>query len=102
MIPGEGIGGVTVTIANRQQLRRHGCFRRIFRAGCRAAEITTSLSAAVLFRANQESVSVVNGQNVKADYVVTGSATPTPTPSPTGRRNWPTFQRAPLSDVANC
>jgi hypothetical protein len=33
---------------------------------------------------SQKNVSVVNAQNTKADYVVTGTATPTPTPTPGG------------------
>ena len=81
--PGEGIGGVTVTISNVNS------YAATAASGGFSVPVPGSGNYNVTFSggsvpANQESVSVVNGQNVKADYVVTGSATPTPTPSPNG------------------
>src|SRR5205807_4343042 len=48
---------------------------------------------------NQKSVSVINGQNVKSDYIVTGSGTPTPTPGSTRLANIST--RAVVGTNAN-
>jgi hypothetical protein len=80
--PGEGIGGVTVTIANVDS------YAVTAASGGFSVPVPGSGTYAVTFSGgsvptNQKSVSVVNAQNVKADYVVTGSATPTPTPTAT-------------------
>ncbi|MFN2621384.1 MAG: CAP domain-containing protein [Chthoniobacterales bacterium] len=78
--PGEGIGGVTVTIANVDS------YAVTASSGGFSVPVPGSGIYAVTFSGgsvptNQKSVSVIDAQNVKADYVVTGSATPTPTPN---------------------
>ena len=77
--PGEGVGGVTVTVSNTNS------YAVTASSGGYSVPVAGSGSYAVTFTGgsvptNQRSVSVSNGQNVKSDYVVTGSATPTPTP----------------------
>jgi hypothetical protein len=78
--PGEGIGGVTVTIANVDT------YAVTAASGGFSVPVPGSGTYNVTFSGgsvptNQKGVSVVNAKNVKADYVVTGSATPTPTPN---------------------
>jgi hypothetical protein len=77
--PGEGVGGVTVTVSNTNS------YAVTASSGGYSVPVAGSGSYGVTFSGgsvptNQQSVSVSNGQNVKSDYVVTGSATPTPTP----------------------
>ena len=79
--PGEGIGGVTVTIANVNS------YAVTAASGGYSVPVPGSGNYAVTFSGgsvptNQKSVSVINAQNVKADYIVTGFGTPTPTPTP--------------------
>src|SRR5882724_682563 len=99
--PAEGIGGVTVTIANVNS------YAVTAASGGFSVPVPGSGNYNITFSggsvpANQESVSVVNGQNVKADYVVTGSATPTPTPSPNGPTKLANIStRAVVGTVAN-
>jgi len=78
--PGEGIGGVTVTIANVNS------YAVTASSGGYSVPVPGSGNYTVTFSGasvptTQKSASVVNGQNVKADYIVTGSAPP-PTPTP--------------------
>jgi hypothetical protein len=80
--PGEGLGGVTVTVSNTNS------YAVTASSGGYSVPVAGSGNYTVTFSGgsvptNQKSVSVSNGQNVKSDYVVTGSATPTPTPTPT-------------------
>lgn len=80
--PGEGVGGVTVTVSNANS------YAVTASSGGYSIPVSGSGSYTVNFSggsvpANQMSVSVVNAQNVKADYAVSGTATPTPTPTPT-------------------
>ena len=80
--PGEGIGGVTVTIANVNS------YAVTAASGGYSVPIPGSGNYTVTFSGGsvpttQKSASVVNGQNVKADYIVTGSAPPPPPPTPT-------------------
>ena len=80
--PGEGLGGVTVTVSNSNS------YAVTATSGGYSVPVPGSGSYSVTFNgggvsANQKTVSVVNAQNVKADYIVTGSATPTPTPTST-------------------
>jgi hypothetical protein len=77
--PGEGVGGVTVTVSNTNS------YAVTASSGGYSVPVAGSGNYTVTFSGgsvptNQKSVSVSNGQNVKSDYVVTGSATPTPTP----------------------
>lgn len=77
--PGEGVGGVTVTVSNTNS------YAVTTSSGGYSVPVAGSGSYTVTFSGGsvptaQRSVSVSNGQNVKSDYVVTGSATPTPTP----------------------
>jgi len=79
--PGEGIGGVTVTIANVDS------YAVTAASGGFSVPVPGSGTYTVTFSGGSvpttaKSVSVVNAQNVKADYIVTGSASPTPTPTP--------------------
>jgi cysteine-rich secretory family protein len=79
--PGEGVGGVTVTIANVNN------FAVTASAGGYSVPVAGSGNYTVTFSGGsapttQKVVSVINAQNAKADYIVTGSATPTPTPTP--------------------
>jgi hypothetical protein len=78
---GEGVGGVTVTIANVSS------YAVTASAGGYSVPVPGSGNYTLTFSGGsaptiQKTVSVINGQNAKADYIVTGSATPTPTPSP--------------------
>jgi uncharacterized protein YkwD len=96
--PGEGLGGVTVTVSNANSSAVTAS------SGGYSVPVPGSGSYTVTFSGgsvpmNQKSVSVVNGQNAKADYVVTGSATPTPTPGPTRLANIST--RAVVGTNAN-
>ncbi|MEY2576780.1 MAG: hypothetical protein QOF80_2267 [Verrucomicrobiota bacterium] len=73
--PGEGVGGVTVTVSNTNS------YAVTASSGGYSVPVAGSGSYAVTFSGgsvptNQRSVSVSDGQNVKSDYVVTGSATP--------------------------
>src|SRR5438067_1421714 len=77
--PGEGVGGVTVTVSNSNS------YAVTSSSGGYSVPSHGSGTYTVTFGGgsvptNQKNVSVSNGQNVKSDYVVTGSATPTPTP----------------------
>jgi cysteine-rich secretory family protein len=77
--PGEGLGGVTVTVSNTNS------YAVTASSGGYSVPVSGSGSYTVTFSGGsvpttQKNVSVINGQNVKSDYVVTGSATPTPTP----------------------
>lgn len=76
--PGEGVGGVTVTIANVNS------YAVTASSGGYSVPVPGSGDYTMTFSGGsapttQKAVSVINGQNVKADYVVTGSAPPTPT-----------------------
>jgi Cysteine-rich secretory protein family len=80
--PGEGLGGVTVTIANVNS------YAVTASSGGYSIPVPGSGNYSVTFSGGtapttQKNVSVLNGQNTKADYIVTGSAQPTPTPTPT-------------------
>lgn len=80
--PGEGVGGVTVTVANVTS------YAVTANSGGYSVPVTGSGNYMATFSGGsapttQKSVSVINGQNAKVDYIVTGSATPTPTPTPT-------------------
>ena len=84
--PGEGVGGVTVTIANVNS------YAVTASAGGYSVPVPGSGNYTVTFSGGsapttQKAVSISNGQNTKADYLVTGSATPTPTPGPTKLAN---------------
>src|SRR5256714_7939837 len=83
--PGEGIGGVTVTIANVNS------YAITANSGGYSVPVPGSGNYTVTFSGGsapttQKAVSISNGQNAKADYVVTGSA-PTPTPGTTTLAN---------------
>lgn len=80
--PGEGLGGVTVTIANVSS------YAVTASSGGYSVPVPASGNYTVTFSggtapATQKNVSVINSQNTKLDYVVTGTATPTPTPTAT-------------------
>ena len=82
--PGEGLGGVTVTVSNANS------YAVTASSGGYSVPVPGDGGYTVTFSGgsvptNQMSVSVVSAQNVKADYAVTGSVTPTPTPTPTPR-----------------
>jgi hypothetical protein len=84
--PGEGLGGVTVTIANVSS------YAVTASGGGYSVPVPGSGNYTVTFSGgsvptNQKSVSIINGQNVKSDYIVTGSATPTPSPGKTTLAN---------------
>src|SRR3954465_5630544 len=73
--PGEGIGGVTVTIANVST------YAVTTTSGGYSVPVPGSGNYDVTFSGgsvptNQRNANVSNGQNVKADYVVNGSTTP--------------------------
>ena len=96
--PGEGVGGVTVTIANVSS------YAVTASSGGYSIPVPGSGDYTVTFSggsvpATQKAVSVINGQNVKADYIVTDSAPPTPTPGPTKLANIST--RAMVGTGAN-
>lgn len=95
--PGEGVGGVTVTISNVNN------YAVTAASGGYSVPVPGSGNYAVTFTGGsaptlQTNVTVINGQNVKADYVVTGSA-PTPTPGPSTLANIST--RAVVGTDAN-
>jgi hypothetical protein len=80
--PGEGIGGVTVNVSNAVY---HAVTAS---AGGYSVPVPGNGSYTVTFSGGsaptiQKNVNVAATQNAKADYVVTGFATPTPTPTPT-------------------
>jgi Cysteine-rich secretory protein family/SdrD B-like domain len=80
--PGEGVSGVTVTVSNATS------YAVTASAGGYSVPVPASGNYTVTFSGGsvpttQKSVSVINGENVKSDYIVTGSATPTPTPTAT-------------------
>jgi hypothetical protein len=80
--PGEGLGGVTVTVSNANS------YAVTASSGGYSVPVPGGGNYIVTFSGgsaptNQKTVTVVSDQNVKADYVVTASATPTPTPTPT-------------------
>jgi uncharacterized protein YkwD len=80
--PGEGVGGVTVTIANV------GSYAITAASGGYSVPVPGNGNYTVTFSGgsvpmNQRNTSVSDGQNVKMDYIVTGTASPTPTPTPT-------------------
>jgi Cysteine-rich secretory protein family len=80
--PGEGVGGVTVTISNVNS------YAVTAASGGYSVPVPGSGNYIVTFSGgsaptSQQGVTVINAQNVKADYIVTGSVTPTPTPTPT-------------------
>jgi uncharacterized protein YkwD len=79
--PGEGVGGVTVTVSNSDN------YAVTASSGGYSVPVPGSGNYLVTFSGgsaptSQKNVNVVNAQNAKADYVVTGTATPTPTPTP--------------------
>jgi hypothetical protein len=80
--PGEGLGGVTVTIANVDS------YAVTASSGGYSVPVAGNGNYTVTFSGGtapttQKNVDVLNGQNTKADYIVTGSALPTPTPTAT-------------------
>jgi len=80
--PGEGLGGVTVTIANVNS------YAVTASSGGYSVPVSGSGSYTVTFSGGsapttQKNVSVLNGQNAKVDYIVTGAASPSPTPTAT-------------------
>jgi Cysteine-rich secretory protein family len=91
--PGEGLGGVTVTIANVNS------YAVTASSGGYSVPVPGGGNYVVTFSGGsapttQKNVGVFNGQNTKADYIVTGSApppTPTPTATPTGSAGPPTL-----------
>lgn len=81
--PGEGIGGVTVTIANVNSYAvtaASGGYSVPVPVPGSGNYLVTFSSGSV--PTSQRSISVINGENLKVDYVVTGSP-PSPTPAPT-------------------
>jgi uncharacterized protein YkwD len=98
--PGEGVGGVTVTVSNLNSYAVTGT------AGGYSVPVSGNGTYTVTFSGgsvptNQKSVSVINGENLKSDYVVTGSATPTPTPPPGTTRLANISTRAVVGTNAN-
>jgi uncharacterized protein YkwD len=80
--PGEGVGGVTVTITGSNS------YAVTAPSGGYSVPVPGNGSYTATFSGGgaptaQKSATVTNGQNVKTDYVVTGFSTPTPTPTPT-------------------
>jgi Cysteine-rich secretory protein family len=80
--PGEGVGGVTVTISNVSS------YAVTASSGGYSVPVTGNGNYTVTFSGGsapttQKNISVLNGQNTKADYIVTGSAPPPPSPTPT-------------------
>ena len=95
--PGEGVGGVTVEVSNANS------YAVTANSGGYSVPVPGSGNYTVTFSGgsaptNQKNVSVINAQNAKTDYVVTGSATPTPTPTPTAT---PTPTPGSASTLAN-
>lgn len=80
--PGEGLGGVTVTISgvNNYAVTASSGGYSVPVPGNGGYSVTFSGGSVPT---NQKSVSVVNGQNAKSDYIVNGFASPTPTATPT-------------------
>ena len=84
--PGEGVGGVTVTIANVTT------YAVTANSGGYSVPVPGSGNYTVTFSGGsapttQKNVSVINAQNTKADYIVTGTPTPTPPPGNTTLAN---------------
>ncbi len=80
--PGEGIGGVTVIIANVNS------YAVTAASGGYSVPVPGNGNYSVTFSGGstpttQRSAAVTSGQNAKVDYVVTGSVSPTPTPTAT-------------------
>jgi hypothetical protein len=80
--PGEGVGGVTVAIANVNS------YAVTASSGGYSVPVPGSGNYTVTFSGGstpttQKALSVTNGQNAKVDYIVTASAPPTPTPTAT-------------------
>jgi hypothetical protein len=81
--PGEGVGGVTVTVSNANS------YAVTASAGGYSVPVPGNGNYTVTFSGggvptSQKNVAVAGGQNVKADYVANGTVTPpTPTPTPT-------------------
>jgi hypothetical protein len=80
--PGEGVGGVTVTISGVST------YAVTAASGGYSVPVPASGDYTVTFSGGsapttQKNVSVVNSQNVKADYIVNGSVAPSPTPTAT-------------------
>lgn len=81
--PGEGVGSVTVTIANV------ATYAVTANSGGYSVPVPGNGNYVVTFSGGsapttQKNVSVFNSQNTKVDYIVTGTAaTPTPTPTAT-------------------
>ena len=80
--PGEGVGGVTVTVSNSNS------YAVTANSGGYSVPVPGSGNYTVTFTGGsapttQKNVSVINAQNAKSDYIVTGSVTPTPTATPT-------------------
>lgn len=80
--PGEGVGGVTVNVTGAN------FYAVTASSGGYSVPVPGDGSSAVTFSGgtvatSQKSVSVVGGQNAKADYVATTSPTPTPSPTAT-------------------
>jgi hypothetical protein len=79
--PGEGVGGVTVTISGVDT------YAVTAASGGYSVPVPGSGNYNVTFSGGsapttQRNVSVVNNQNVKSDYIVNGVVTPSPTPPP--------------------
>lgn len=88
--PDEGMGGVTVNVSNTNY------YAVTASAGGYSVPVPGDGAYTVTFSGGsvsiaQKNVNVVGTQNVKADYLVTGSPTPTPPPTPT-----PTPPAAPI------
>jgi hypothetical protein len=81
--PGEGMGGVTVNVSgsNYYAITANAGGYSVPAPGNGSYTVTFSGGAAPT---TQKSVSVVGGQNVKVDYLVTGQPIPTPSPPPAG------------------
>lgn len=80
--PGEGVGGVTVTVTNSNS------YAVTAPSGGYSVPVPGNAAYTVTFSGGgvpttQKNANVTNGQNVKTDYIVTGFSTPTPTPTPT-------------------
>ena len=78
--PGEGVGGVTVNVtgASSYAVTANSGGYSVPVSGDGSYIVTFSGGSVVT---NQKNVSVAGGQNVKADYIATGFASPTPSPT---------------------
>jgi cysteine-rich secretory family protein len=84
--PGEGLGGVTVSVSNVST------YAVTASSGGYSVPVPGSGNYTVTFSGgsvptSQKNISVANSQNVKSDYIVTGSTQPTPTPTPPAGAN---------------